>query len=46
MVPGEIDSLWGINIPTRGDSVDNFWMDETKSPTHNISSLSTGYATQ
>ena len=27
---GEIDSLWGINIPTRGVSVDNFWMDETE----------------
>ncbi len=30
MGPGEIDSLWGINIPTRGVSVDNFWMDETE----------------
>lgn len=27
---GEIDSLWGINIPMRGVSVDNFWMDETE----------------
>lgn len=27
---GEIDSIWGINIPTRGVSVDNFWMDETE----------------
>ena len=30
MGPGETDSLWGINIPTRGVSVDNFWMDETE----------------
>lgn len=30
MGPGEIDSLWGINIPTRGVSLDNFWMDETE----------------
>lgn len=30
MGPGKIDSLWGINIPTRGVSVDNFWMDETE----------------
>ena len=30
MGPGEIDSLWGIDIPTRGVSVDNFWMDETE----------------
>lgn len=30
MGPGEIDSLWGISIPTRGVSVDNFWMDETE----------------
>ena len=30
MGPGEIDSLWGITIPTRGVSVDNFWMDETE----------------
>ena len=30
MGPGEIDSLWGINIPARGVSVDNFWMDEAE----------------
>lgn len=30
MGPGEIDSLWGFNIPTRRVSVDNFWMDETE----------------
>lgn len=30
MGPGEIDSLWRINIPTRGVSVENFWMDETE----------------
>lgn len=30
MGPGEIDSLWGISIPTRGVSVDDFWMDETE----------------
>lgn len=30
MGPGELDSLWGIDIPTRGISVDNFWMDETE----------------
>ena len=30
MGPGELDSLWGITIPTRGVSVDNFWMDETE----------------
>ena len=30
MGPGELDSLWGFNIPTRGVSVDNFWMDETE----------------
>jgi Uncharacterized conserved protein len=30
MGPGEIDSLWGFTIPTRGVSVDNFWMDETE----------------
>lgn len=30
MGPGEIDSLWGMTIPTRGVSVDNFWMDETE----------------
>ena len=30
MGPGELDSLWGIHIPTRGISVDNFWMDETE----------------
>lgn len=27
---GEIDSLWGIRIPERAVSVDNFWMDETE----------------
>lgn len=30
MGPGKTDSLWDINIPTRGVSVDNFWMDETE----------------
>ncbi len=30
MGPGKLDSLWGITIPTRGVSVDNFWMDETE----------------
>lgn len=30
MGPGEIDSLWGMNVPTRGVSVDNFWMDEAE----------------
>ncbi|MDD3969120.1 MAG: SUMF1/EgtB/PvdO family nonheme iron enzyme [Proteiniphilum sp.] len=30
MGPSEIDSLWGLTIPTRGISVDNFWMDETE----------------
>lgn len=30
MGPGEIDSLWGFSVPTRGVSVDNFWMDETE----------------
>lgn len=30
MGPKDIDSLWGINIPSRGVSVDNFWMDETE----------------
>ncbi len=30
MGPGQIDSLWGMSIPTRGVSVDNFWMDETE----------------
>lgn len=30
MGPGEVDSLWGFTIPTRGVSVDNFWMDETE----------------
>lgn len=30
MGPGEIDSLWGMTIPTRGVSVDNFWMDEAE----------------
>lgn len=28
MGPGEIDSLWGFSIPSKGVSVDNFWMDE------------------
>ncbi len=28
MGPGEIDSLWGFTVPTKGVSVDNFWMDE------------------
>lgn len=30
MGPGEIDSLWGLTVPTRGVSVDNFWMDEAE----------------
>ena len=30
MGPGETDSLWGFSIPSRGVSVDNFWMDETE----------------
>lgn len=30
MGPGDIDSLWGFTIPTKGVSVDNFWMDETE----------------
>jgi len=30
MGPGEIDSLWGMTVPTRGVSVDNFWMDEAE----------------
>ncbi len=30
MGAGEIDSLWGFSIPSRGVSVDNFWMDETE----------------
>lgn len=30
MGPGKLDSLWGMEIPTRGVSVDNFWMDETE----------------
>lgn len=30
MGAGEIDSLWGITIPSRSVSVDNFWMDETE----------------
>lgn len=30
MGPGEMDSLWGMTVPTRGVSVDNFWMDETE----------------
>ncbi|HHT30595.1 MULTISPECIES: SUMF1/EgtB/PvdO family nonheme iron enzyme [Petrimonas] len=30
MGPGEIDSLWGITVPTRGVSVDDFWMDEAE----------------
>ncbi|MDO5523492.1 MAG: SUMF1/EgtB/PvdO family nonheme iron enzyme [Bacteroidia bacterium] len=30
MGAGEIDSLWGMTIPTRGVSVDNFWMDEAE----------------
>ena len=30
MGAGEIDSLWGITVPSRGVSVDNFWMDETE----------------
>lgn len=28
MGPAEIDSLWGFSIPSKGVSVDNFWMDE------------------
>jgi formylglycine-generating enzyme required for sulfatase activity len=28
MGPDEIDSLWGFTIPSKGVSVDNFWMDE------------------
>lgn len=28
MGPGEIDSLWGFSVPSKGVSVDNFWMDE------------------
>lgn len=27
MGPSDLDSLWGISIPVRGVSVDNFWMD-------------------
>lgn len=30
MGAGEIDSLWGLNLSSRGVSVDNFWMDETE----------------
>ena len=30
MGPGETDSLWGTTIPSKGVSVDNFWMDETE----------------
>lgn len=30
MGPQELDSLWGFTIPSRGVSVDNFWMDETE----------------
>ncbi len=30
MGAGQIDSLWGITIPSRGVSVDDFWMDETE----------------
>lgn len=30
MGPAEVDSLWGFNIPSRGVSVDNFWMDEAE----------------
>ena len=30
MGPADVDSLWGITIPTRGVSVDNFWMDEAE----------------
>lgn len=30
MGPGEIDSLWGFTINTKGVSVDNFWMDDTE----------------
>ena len=28
--PQEVDSLWGVNVPTREVSVDAFWMDETE----------------
>ncbi len=28
--PDEIDSLWGMNVPSREISVDAFWMDETE----------------
>lgn len=28
MGPNELDSLWGMHIPSKGVSVDNFWMDE------------------
>ncbi|PLB87288.1 gliding motility-associated lipoprotein GldK [Dysgonamonadaceae bacterium] len=28
MGPAEIDSLWGFSVPSKGVSVDNFWMDE------------------
>ena len=28
MGPDKIDSLWGFTIPSKGVSVDNFWMDE------------------
>ena len=30
MGAGQIDSLWGITIPSRRVSVDDFWMDETE----------------
>ncbi|MGI6073898.1 MAG: SUMF1/EgtB/PvdO family nonheme iron enzyme [Fermentimonas sp.] len=30
MGAGDIDSLWGINVPTRDVSVESFWMDETE----------------
>ncbi len=30
MGPTELDSLWGLSIPNRGVSVDNFWMDDTE----------------
>lgn len=30
MGPADIDSLWGVTIPSRGVSVDDFWMDETE----------------
>lgn len=30
MGPAEVDSLWGFDIPTKGVSVDNFWMDDTE----------------